>query len=103
GLIRGETAGVLVQKLLCSFFMILTPSSGVTLFTSCSHPVSVLPACGFRLEITPQPHKKKSELYFVFSRKKILTQNHLWHCGRFPSVRIVWVEENLLGEGYAQS
>lgn len=63
--LAGEAGGVVAQKFGCFFFMLSTPFQALTLFTSCSHPVSVLPACGFRLEIVPPAHKKKSELYFA--------------------------------------
>jgi hypothetical protein len=55
-------------------FMLSTPFEALTLFTSYSHPVSVLPVCGSRLEIEPPSHKKKSEFYFALRIRKVLTE-----------------------------
>ncbi len=45
----------------------------LSLFTSCSHPPFSFPPSGFRLGIGSRCDKRKSELYFPFSLKKILT------------------------------
>jgi hypothetical protein len=56
--------------------------------SACSHLVHTrslsLPACGVRLEIAPQSHKKISELYFAFQHRKTLTKNHRLRGRRFP-------------------
>lgn len=69
----------------------------------CSHPIHTrhpgCPACGFRLEIEPRPHKKKAELYFALWRKKILTLNQLWHCRLVPSEGIIGTRRLSLGGG----
>jgi hypothetical protein len=94
----GETAGVLAAKLRFFLFMLSTPIETLSLFTSYSHPVSFLPACGFRLEIESESHKKKAELYFAWPFKKILTKNRIWHWRLFHSERIMGAKENSLGE-----
>ncbi len=52
--------------------------SGINLSQTCSHLIHrclpFLPAAGLRLEIGSDSDKKKSELYFSFSVKKILTE-----------------------------
>jgi hypothetical protein len=72
-------------KITFSFFHALSGFEALYLFTSYSHPASVLPACGFRVEIEPLHNKKKSELYFALRVKKTLTQNHVWHVADFHS------------------
>jgi len=52
---------------------------GINFSQTCSHlihtPLPFLPAAGLRLEIASNCDKEKSELYFSFSVKKILTEN----------------------------
>ena len=55
------------------FVMFQARFEAVDLFTCYSHRGIVLPAGAFRVEITPAPHKKKSELYFASRPKKTLT------------------------------
>jgi hypothetical protein len=52
--------------------------SGIILSQTCSHLIHTrlrfVPAAGLRLEISSNCDKEKSELYFSFSVKKILTE-----------------------------
>src|SRR5947207_11411390 len=60
--------------------------SGINLSQKCSHLIHTclpfLPAAGLRLEISSDSDKKKSELYFSFSVKKILTEKPKREIGR---------------------